>query len=266
MSLFHKAPHPAPSPGQIPEMPMHWVRRMTILLILMLAVTGVYLVVGIFAAESPVYYTADLPFDHLIKLSAPWLVVYFFMYFQILAPAAAIRDQRVLVRMGTAFMLMYLVAVPIWIWLPVTVPRDPVRITDFWTFCINVLRWKDPPVNCLPSMHVAHSAVAALAVRRVDRLMGRVMLLSVGLIWWSTLAVGQHWFVDGLMGLTLAVAADWFVFDYYKPLPKTAFTRIDRKWHFAWIGFFIFGCFLVSATYHFEWVPHELLPVSTPKW
>jgi hypothetical protein len=239
---------------------------MTILLTLMLVVTGIYMVVGVFAAESPVYYTADLPFDHLIKLSAPWLVVYFFMYFQILAPASAVRDQRVLVRMSWAFIIMYVVAVPIWIWLPVIVPRDPVRVTDFWTYSINVLRWKDPPINCLPSMHVAHSAVAALVVRRVDRLMGRVLLISVGLIWWSTLAVGQHWFVDGLMGLSLAVAADWLVFDYYKPLPQSAFTRINRRWHWAWLGFFLVGCCIMYGTYHFELVPHEMLPVAMPKW
>lgn len=266
MSLFNPNAPLKSATQQIPEMPMHWVRRTIILLTLMLLVTGIYLMVGVFAAESPVKFSADLPFDHYIKLSAPWLVVYFYMYFQILAPASSIRDQRVLVRMGVAFLLMYLVAVPIWIWLPVTVPRDPVRITDFWTYALNVLRWKDPPVNCLPSMHVAHSAVAALAIRRVDRVMGRVMLISVGLIWWSTLAVGQHWFVDGLMGLTLAVAADWVVFDFYKPLPKTAFSRIDRRWHLTWVAFFVFSCFFFYATYHFQWVPHDMLPVSLPKW
>jgi len=239
---------------------------MTILLSLMLVVTGIYLLVGVLATESPVYYTADLPFDHLIKLSAPWLIVYFFMYFQILAPASAVKDQRVLVRMCWAYILMYAVAVPIWLWLPVTVPRDPVRVADFWTYSMNVLRWKDPPVNCLPSMHVAHSAVAALVVRRVDRLMGRVLLFATGLIWWSTLAVGQHWFVDGLLGLILAVGADWLVFDYYRPLPKSAFSRIDRRWHWAWFGFFLFGCAVMYTTYHFELVPHEMLPVSTPKW
>ena len=245
---------------------MNWVRRLNILLSLMLAVTGIYLVVGIFAHDAPVYYTVDLPFDHMIKLSAPWLVVYFFMYFQILAPASAVKDQRVLIRMCWAYMLMYVLAVPLWIWFPVTVPRDPVAVTDFWTYSMNVMRWKDPPVNCLPSMHVAHSAVAALVVRRVDRLMGRILLVSVGLIWWSTLAVGQHWFVDGLMGLAMAVAVDWFVYDFYKPLPKSAFERIPRVWHWAWFGFFLFGCVIMWLVYKHELVPQEMLPVVTPKW
>ena len=266
MSLFPKKETSEPEATVPALVPMNWVRRINILLILMLAVTGIYLGVGLIAHEAPVFYTVDLPFDHMIKLSAPWLVVYFFMYFQILAPASSIKDQRVMIRMCVAYLLMYVVAVPIWLWMPVIVPRDPVAVTDFWTWCMNVMRWKDPPINCLPSMHVAHSAVAALVIRRVDKTMGRVILVSVGLIWWSTLAVGQHWFVDGLMGLALAVAADWVVFDWYKPLPKTAYARIDRRWHWAWFGFFIFGCGLMVFIYNSGVLPAEMLPVNTPKW
>ena len=246
----------------VAEKPLNWQRRLTIMILLFGGISVVYLVVGLFAVESETLWDASVDFDYRIPRSAPWLVVYFFYYFQILAPASAVKDERVLLRMCAAYGVIFVVAVPLWIWLPVTVERDPVPIGDFWTYALNILRWKDPPVNCLPSMHVAHAAIAALVVWRVDRKFGTLMCLSVGMIWWSSLTVGQHWILDGVLGLAIALLADWLVFDVYKPLPKSAFSRIERKWHLVWIGFFVIGVILVYCAYMWGWLAEEALSAT----
>lgn len=56
--------------------------------------------------------------------------------------------------------------------MPVTVPRQSVPVTGYWTFALDILRSIDPPVNCLPSMHVAVATLAGLLIRRADGLVG----------------------------------------------------------------------------------------------
>ena len=65
----------------------------------------------------------------------------------------------------------------------------------------------DPPYNCFPSLHVAHSFVSALTCLRVHRGVGIVALISASLVALSTLFTKQHYVLDVIAGVLMAVAA-----------------------------------------------------------
>lgn len=65
----------------------------------------------------------------------------------------------------------------------------------------------DPPHNCFPSLHVAHSFVSALAVSHVHRRVGIIALISGMLVALSTLFTKQHYVLDVMAGVVLALVA-----------------------------------------------------------
>ena len=160
------------------------------------------------------------------------------MYVMSMAPAFAIEDRRLLKRWMITVATMYVVATPIWILYPVEVPREYLPPVDYYSYLIFLIQSVDPSTNCFPSMHVAVATVAGLVIWRIDKIVGTLLLLSAFPIWYSTVAVGQHWIVDGAAGFILAWCSYMIVF-YINPLPKTAFTKMPRVGHLLWIGFLI---------------------------
>jgi membrane-associated phospholipid phosphatase len=59
----------------------------------------------------------------------------------------------------------------------------------------------------LPSIHVAHSFVSALACHRVHRTLGLVALACAALVGISTPFTKQHYIADVIAGILLAVTA-----------------------------------------------------------
>ena len=187
--------------------------------------------------------------DDWVPFSLTWLPVYLFMLPMSWAPICAAADKRNVYRWMAAVLLMYALAIPLWVLWPVTVPRSPVDVDGFWTFVLMIMRLADPPVNCLPSMHVAVATLAGLLVRQVDRAVGNLLLLLMPLIWYSTMALDQHWFVDGLVGMLFAVVAER-VTRTMIPVPEGAMVALDRRAHWGWIGPFVVvvgGVFAVWA-------------------
>jgi membrane-associated phospholipid phosphatase len=221
-----------------------------------------YILIAQRAAESPrTSYTLALPIDDAVGLH-PWAVlIYGALYLQILAPLVLIGSRQMLARALAAVLVVVLSGVPFWLLWPVTVPRHPVPVDDLFTWGIAVVRFLDPPTNCFPSMHVAESFLAALLIRRLDRTLGSAMLLSAAAIWWSTLALDQHWFVDGLAGMLLAVAADRGVFR--RPLPASALRPAPRR-HLLWaLGVYL----LLFIAFALPWWTGAVAPEAlSPRW
>lgn len=170
--------------------------------------------------------------DDLVPFFTESVLVYGGIYALALTPLCMLNDRRVLLRSAAAFALLLLAAVPWWLLLPVTVPRTPVPIDSVLTWGVAFVRHFDPPTNCFPSMHVGETVLAALICWRLDRRTGVVVGLLAAVVWWSTLALDQHWFVDGLFGAVLAVLVDAICFRW-RPLPATAWSRLSR-WYLLW--------------------------------
>lgn len=192
--------------------------------------------------------------DEWVPFSLAWLPVYLFMLPMSWAPVCAAADKRIVRRWIVGVVLMYAVSVPVWLFWPVTVPRVPVAGGGFWVFILDLMRATDPPINCLPSMHVAVATFAALLVRQVDRAVGTTLLLTMPLIWYATMALDQHWFVDGLAGMLLALGAtrttSWIV-----PAPLSAMVPLPRSAHACWLA--PFGAVLggLYALWALGWTP-----------
>ena len=87
------------------------------------------------------------------------------------------------------------------------------RQFDDWGLRINYAF--DPPINVFPSLHVATSMLAALAVWKANRFWGLFGLISAALVAISICSVKQHYVVDGIASMVLAIAAFVFIINPY---------------------------------------------------
>jgi len=196
-----------------------------------------YLVIGNYTAAGTSYQLATT-FDALVPFSLGWVLPYIYMYVSSVAPVCAIKDRRLLIRWAAAVALMYVVATPIWVFYPVSVPRAPLLGYDYYSYLLTIIQTLDPPTNCFPSMHVAVATLGALVVHRVDKIVGSILLATVVPIWYSTVAVQQHWVVDGAAGLLLAVGS-YIVIYRVADLPPESFERLPRVMHLAWVALLV---------------------------
>ncbi len=237
------------------DAPIHGGHRVAVGLGVALSFFFAYGGVNLLQFRSATLHTLPLPIDDRVPLSPPWVVAYLWLFAQVWAPLVIVTERRVLRQGVLAFTFLVAAGMPFWILWPVTVPREPVPITDLWTYGLTLTRVIDPPANCFPSMHVAESCLAALLVRRHDRPVGDVLLLCTALIWYSTMALDQHWFVDGAAGVALALLADrWF----FRPLPAALFRSKSRRWHLLWIGIYVALFTLAASGWWLGWL--ELSP------
>jgi len=189
---------------------------------------GTYTAINYTMAADAMARELPVALDHIVPFYAPSVVVYLGIYALAVVPVCIVDDRRVLLRGAGAYATLLACGVPFWLLWPVTVPRSPIPVTDLWTWGVALMRWVDPPLNCFPSMHVGETVLAALLCWRLDRGVAVVVGILAAMVWWSTLALDQHWFVDGLSGAVFAVGA-YFLWFRARPLPTTAW-RTRSRW------------------------------------
>jgi len=107
---------------------------------------------------------------------------------------------------------VWLTAYAIFLLYPTAAPRPQNVVGDgFAAWALRFLYEADPPYNCFPSLHVAHSFVSALTCYAVHRRVGMIATGAAALVALSTLFTKQHYVVDVLAGVCLALVA-WGVF------------------------------------------------------
>lgn len=206
--------------------------RFLVVLGLALVLFGTYGVVGALQQGVPM---RELPtfVDDLVPFMPAWVLAYGGLYALLFAPVVAVGDRRVVHRAGLGIAAIVALAVPFWLWMPVTRSRPELLTDGVFAHCLSVIYALDPPNNCFPSMHVATTVFAGRCVWRHDRVMGALTLLLAAGVWFSSIAIAQHWFVDGLFGAALALLADALA---YRGLPKTAFPAGPRHLHLWWVA------------------------------
>jgi membrane-associated phospholipid phosphatase len=70
----------------------------------------------------------------------------------------------------------------------------------------------DAPYNCFPSQHVAYSWLGAFIALKFNPLIGIFVTIAAILISLSTMFIKQHWFVDVLSGIAVALFVYWVFF------------------------------------------------------
>ena len=151
----------------------------------------------------------ELALDRLLPLQPVWALVYGALYlFLILLPVFVVRQREHIRRTVFAYLTIWLTAYGFFVAYPTIAPRPPEVIgSGFIVWGLQCLYGADPPYNCFPSLHVAHSFVSALTSYRVHRGLGIVAVLCASLVGLSTLFTKQHYILDVIAGVLLAVAA-----------------------------------------------------------
>lgn len=206
---------------------------------------GTYGLINAWVARTPIDRTLPTAVDALVPFEPRAIFLYGSIYGAALAPACLVQDRRLLLRGLAAYGALLLAGVPFWLLWPVTVPREPVPVTDLATWGVALMRWLDPPANCFPSMHVGEPVLAAVLCGAMHRRLGLVLaLLALG-VWWSTLALDQHWFVDGLAGALIALTAGTLALRW-RPLPPEALHPRPLR-HLGWAAACYLTLFLTAA-------------------
>lgn len=173
--------------------------------------------------------------DGTIPLVPVWSLIYGALYlFLIALPVFVVREERHLRRTVWAFLSVWITAYICFLAWPTVAPRpDEVSGTGFGAWGLRLLYDLDPPYNCFPSLHVAHSFVSALTSFRVHRGVGIAAIIGAALVGLSALFTRQHYVLDVIAGVLMAVAA-YAIF--VRPQPREHVPESDRHIApvFAW--------------------------------
>lgn len=176
----------------------------------------------------PVRYAPAVRFDHLVPLRPEWAIVYGALYlFLIVLPVLAVRDESHIRRTVFAYLAVWITAYVAFIAYPTIAPRPEVAEgTGFGVWGLRMLYGADPPYNCFPSLHVAHSFVSAMSLHRVNKAVGGAAMLAALAVGASTLFTKQHYVLDVLGGMLLAGVAGLV---FLRPGERTAQSEIDGQ-------------------------------------
>ena len=202
--------------------------RITLPLVALVLLVPLYLFIPQLASGRPPHVPA-IALDHRIPLQPGWVLVYGPLYlFLILLPFFVIRGATPLRQTIHAYLAVWITAyVCFWLY-PTVAPRGEAAVSGegFAVWGLNFLYSADPPYNCLPSLHVAHSFVSAFSAYRVHRGLGAAATACALLVGVSTLFTKQHYVLDVAAGFLLASLACALLF---RQLPDDAIPEIDRR-------------------------------------
>jgi membrane-associated phospholipid phosphatase len=154
-------------------------------------------------------YVPEIALDRVIPVQPVWALVYGALYlFLIVLPVFVIRQEEHIRRTVQAYLSVWITAYICFLVYPTIAPR-PVDVIGegFAVWGLRALYSADPPYNCFPSLHVAHSFVSALTCIRVNRGLGIAATLCASLVGLSTLYTKQHYVLDVVAGIFMACVA-----------------------------------------------------------
>jgi membrane-associated phospholipid phosphatase len=186
-----------------------------------------YIFIGVLATPGRVLHAPELALDRALPLVPFWALVYGALYlFLILLPIFVVRQEALLRRLLLAYLMVWLTAYAFFILYPTVAPR-PAQVpgTGFPAWGLRTLYGGDPPYNCFPSLHVAHSFVSALACGRIHRRVGAGALFCATLVALSTLLTKQHYLADVIAGILLAAGAYALCLRAFRPESAPATDR-----------------------------------------
>jgi membrane-associated phospholipid phosphatase len=238
--------------------------RVPAAMVLFLALVPLYILVPAWFPP-PTRYVPELPLDRAWPLVPAWALVYGALYlFLILLPVFVVRQQDLIRRTVHAYLLIWIASYAcFFVIYPTMAPRpEQVSGAGFGVWGLRALYGADPPYNCFPSLHVAHSFVSALAVSRVHRRLGGAAVVAALLVALSTLFTKQHYVLDVAGGIVLAAAAFGIFLLRYPASHVSEFDRCAAPALAACVGAVavsvLLGAWLVyawSAERHFTFGP-----------
>jgi membrane-associated phospholipid phosphatase len=201
--------------------------RVTVPMIAFVALIPAYVFIAGGLRERAVHAPA-LSWDRALPLLPSWALVYGALYlFLILLPVFVVRQEELLHRTVLSFLAIWITAYGFFLLYPTVAPRpEQVIGGGFGNWGLRILYDADPPYNCFPSLHVAHSLLSALDCYRVHRTLGAFAVGGASIVALSTLFTKQHYIADVIAGVLLALAA-YRVFLW--TFPRERVPAVDRR-------------------------------------
>ena len=195
-------------------------------MIVLMALVPLYIFIAKDVAGG-VLHIPSTPLDRAIPFVPEWGLVYGALYIVlILLPVLVVREDAHLRRMFLTYVSVWVAAYACFLLYPTTAPR-PAKVTGegFAIWGLQFLYSSDPPYNCFPSLHVAHSVVSALMCHRINRRVGFIAFTCAALVAVSTLFTKQHYVLDVVAGALMACAAYLF---FFRDVSRERITEAER--------------------------------------
>ena len=169
----------------------------------------------------------ELALDRMVPVQPAWSLVYASHLLFVLFPVLVIRQEEQIHRTILAYLTVWIVGYLFFLVYPTMIQR-PANVLEggFFPWSLRLVYSADPPRNCFPSLHVAHSFVSALTCYRVHRGVGIASGLWASLIGISTVFTKQHYIADVIAGIFLACMA-YAVF--LRGCPRETIPELDRR-------------------------------------
>ena len=198
----------------------------SVAMVALVSLVPFYIVIGGLSEGRAVHVPA-VALDRLVPLEPAWALVYGSLYlFLIVLPVFVVREPEHVRRTVLAYLTVWIAAYVCFLLYPTIAPRPAgVSGRGFVLWSLRFLYQADPPYNCFPSLHVAHSFVSAFACYPVNRRVGRAATLCAVLVGLSTVFAKQHYVLDVVAGALLAGVA-YLVF--LRRAPHDAIPERDR--------------------------------------
>jgi membrane-associated phospholipid phosphatase len=177
-------------------------------MIALVSLVPCYIFIAHFVSHSTLH-RPEVALDRILPLQPAWGLVYGSLYlFLIVLPVFVVREPDHIRRTVSAYLMVWTVAYVCFVVYPTAAPRaSEVAGTGFASWGLRFLYEADPPYNCFPSLHVAHSFVSALTCHLVNRRIGIFATICAVFVALSTLFTKQHYVLDVVAGVLLAGAA-----------------------------------------------------------
>lgn len=181
------------------------------------------------------------PLDDLVPFIPQSIYLYASVYIMITLPIFVVRSPALFRRLAAAYAVIVVVCLVCFAMFPVSgetlrpslAELDPSRF-HVWGLHLNY--GLDPPVNLFPSLHLAGTTIAALGTWKARRAYGAVALAAVVPIAIAVCTVKQHFVVDAVSGIALALAVYALMVRSYQPRPEES-PVFDERGVVAFLAF-----------------------------
>jgi len=159
--------------------------------------------------------------DLAIPFDARWTIVYQSLYLFLPMPWLASSNEQ-LRRYARGFFIVTLISFAFFLVFPVEGPRPDIMTSDP---LYRLLLIYDRNLNAFPSLHAALAVYTFLYALRI--LPSKFVIAGsawIALVLYATMATKQHYAIDVVAGVVVAVAADFLAWRY-TPLDETDVSR-----------------------------------------
>jgi membrane-associated phospholipid phosphatase len=199
----------------------------TVPMVLLVGLVPVYLLIADVARGRPQHVPA-LSWDGVVPLEPAWVLVYGPLYlWLIVLPVFVVQQEEQIRRTVLAYLFVWISAYVCFLAYPTAAPRpEAVGGAGFAVWGLRFLYDADPPYNCFPSLHVAHSFVSAMTSYRVNRGLGVLAVIAAALVGVSTVFTRQHYILDVVAGIALAYTAYAL---FLRSYPRASVPELERR-------------------------------------